>query len=68
MNSAITILLSIIVLPLIARGAKTDPGDPSRYLTVWRSLDGNFYEEAGWLGWWTIVEHGTVFMKGHPPI
>lgn len=64
----LTVLLGGVTVLLVSRGAKPTTSDPSRFLVLWRSLDGNLYEEAGWVGWWVVVEHGTIFNRGPAPM
>lgn len=68
MNSLATLILGTVTVLLVARGAKPDPGDPAKFIVLWKSIDGRFFEEAGWLGWWAVVEHGTIFNKGKPAL
>ena len=60
--------LGVLTVLLVSRGAKPTTSDPARFLVLWRSLDGNLYEEAGWVGWWVVVEHGTIFNRGPAPV
>lgn len=64
----LTIGLGAVTVLLVSRGAKPTTSDPARFLVLWKSFNGKLYEEAGWVGWWVVVEHGTIFERGAAPV
>lgn len=54
-------------LLLVSRGAQPVNPDSTRYLVLWRSINGSYWERPGWLGWWMVVDVGTIYTRGNPP-
>lgn len=62
----LTFAAGVVTVLLVSRGAQPNNPDSTRYLVLWRSLNGSYWERPGWLGWWAVVDVGTIYTRGAP--
>lgn len=68
--SFISVALGLLTLGIVSRASKPTAAKGRR--AVWRSINPRegsyFFSEAGWLGWWTVVDDGEIINETKPTV